>query len=189
MGACVCVSVCVCVAVTGLRWYSRSRLNVLSPGDTGWLRGFVAFNGSVGQRSFAGCSTSDHGRPILLWIGDPLLNQRLLYTLYLDCISQRIQFEMHHTHQPMQSLQCTLNPLCLAFCLYTSVFLFFSVCSVVFFFLSLTFLLCALCFSRLPLLLCFFIPDCFSVVVSVSNIHIHTAFSVSLPLCQTLSAI
>lgn len=64
----------VCVHVFVSLWLgfdgapgSRSRLHVLSPGDTGWLTSFVAFHGSVGQHFHADNSTSDHRRPILLW--------------------------------------------------------------------------------------------------------------------------
>lgn len=135
---------CVCVAATWLWWRSRSRLHVLSPEDTGWLRGFVVFNGSVGQRFHTGYSTSDHRHPILLW-GEPAAS---CTHSYLDCTSTswRTQLEIHHTHtqQPMYSLHSTLSVslfyLCLLhffpcslvvsapFCLTLCLFLFITAC-------------------------------------------------------------
>lgn len=168
-----------CVHVFVLLWP-----HVLSPWDTGWLRGFVAFNGSLGQRCHTGYSTSDNRRPILLW-RDLRLNQQLLRAL----LPRLHRAAWNSPHTPANAVftmrtQSSLSRFLsqpLYFCLLSDS------CCICFSFCRSHFLL--LRFSRLPLFLFFFLSDCLSVVVSVSHIHVRTAFSIPLHLCQTLSAI
>lgn len=142
------------------------------PGDTGWLRGFVAFNDSEGpavpHRPFSQWPQKPHS---------PLRKPTHLLCTLLPQLHQHTTWnsQQHTSHCSLQDahsiLSVSLCYLCVCCCR-----------------LSHTFASCSL--SLVCLCFCF---SLFLIVsqqlLSVTNIHVHTAFSIPHRLCQTLSAI